>query len=384
MKWISIVALLLFSVCKGQENGKAIMEKSKERIKALKSVNMNVEFNSDFMGQVSGEIILTRDKPYNVFGISKLKMIGIAITSKGSRPISMSFDGQAFSYLDAEKNELVVIDDPTYTKIGRSGQLTYGMAIPAIYYEAAFVDSLMTTITKYEQRPDTLIFDQPAYAVKIIRNVYDKFKDESHQIENTWYFHKQSFLPLGISGKGIDNFYKIKEIDKEYIAADFNLTGDPALKQVSQSPSEVVYLDLNSTAPDWTLPSNKSKSITLSKLKGKVVMLDFWGTWCVPCLKSMPHVQSIYDHFKDQPVEVIGVSVEMENAVDVPAYVKRLGYTYPIALNGKIISKDYKLSEFPTIYILDKNRKIIFAGRGDDLEKKKDIIIQVIQSALKK
>ena len=131
---------------------------------------------------------------------------------------------------------------------------------------------------------------------------------------------------------------KIKSINNTYATADFSLAGVETTTQV-QEIKDVVYLDLNSQAPDWKLPSNKIKPISLKELRGKVVMLDFWGTWCAPCLKSMPAVQAIYDHFKDQPVEVIGVSVEMENAIDVPAYIKMKGYTYPIAFDGKLIAR---------------------------------------------
>ena len=101
-------------------------------------------------------------------------------------------------------------------------------------------------------------------------------------------------------------------------------------------------------------------------------MLDFWGTWCVPCLKSMPAVQWIYDHFKNRDVEVIGVSVEMENAVDVPGYINRKGYTYPIALDGKTIAGDYKVTQYPTIYIIDEKRQNNFRrGRRRTGEEKR-------------
>jgi peroxiredoxin len=96
----------------------------------------------------------------------------------------------------------------------------------------------------------------------------------------------------------------------------------------------------------------------------------------------MPVIQSIYEEFFNQAVEVIGVSVEHENALNVPDFVKRKGFTYPIALDGKTISKVYKVTQFPTMYIIDKKGKIIFAGSGEDLDKKKDAIVQLIQKAL--
>ena len=382
MKWITLLGLFAFYLSGAQTDARSIMERSNTRIKSLRSVDLNILFNDRYFGQISADIIIAREKINPVFGKSKLRMTGIVITSEGSNPLSMAYDGSTFSYLNSEKNELVLVENATYTKIGRTGQLTYGMAIPPAYYEDYVFDSLLKNAEAFYMRKDTVIFNQPAYAIDVSQKIYNRISGETHLVTSTWYIDKASYLLLGRSGPGSYTFLKVRSVNNMYNAADFTLSGNQVTKQVSQPAKEVVFLDLNSQAPDWTLPSNKTAPITLSKLRGKVVMLDFWGTWCVPCLKSMPAVQWIYDHFKNRDVEVIGVSVEMENAVDVPGYINRKGYTYPIALDGKTIAGDYKVTQYPTIYIIDKKGKIIFAGAGEELEKKKDGIIQIIQKAL--
>ena len=382
MKWVMIPALLAFHSALSQGDAKPIVEKSKNAIQSLRSVHLNVLYKDDYFGQTSADIVISREKPFAVFGISKVKMTGVVVSSTGSKPISQAFDGSTFYYTDTEKNEIVQIQNPTYSKLGRSGQLNYGMAIPAVYFEGAVLDTIMKQAVGYELLADTVIFNQPSHSVKIARDIYNKFTGDMHRSETVWFFHKDSYLPLGTRGKGSNNFYKIKSTNQPYVDEEFILTGNIAMGPLLPEVKQPAYLSLNSDAPDWTLPSNKQGPITLSQLKGKVVMLDFWGTWCAPCLKSMPAVQSLHEYFKDQPVEIIGVSVEPENAVDVPAFVKRKGYTYPIALEGKNISKAYNVSQFPTIYIIDQKGKIIFAGPGENLEKEKDQVKHIIQQAL--
>ena len=382
MKWITIVIILAFNVSAAQD-AKSIFEKANATMKSLRSIEMNVSYTDNYSGQISGDLVILRDqKTYPVFGVSKFKMTGIALTPDGSKTLSMAFNGDTYAYLDGANNEIVVIENPTYSKIGRTKSLMYSMAIPAAYYEGAAFDSLIQNIVKYELVEDTTIFQQPAYTVRITRNVYNKFNGETTQASTEFYIHKESYLLLGNSSKWSKTYIKIRSVNKNYETDFFSLTGNNAAKQIIQEVNAPEYLSLNTVAPDWTLPSNKSKEISLKDLKGKVVMLDFWGTWCAPCLKSMPAVQSIYENFKNQPVEVIGVSVEMEDAIDVPKYVKTKGYTYPIALNGKLIAKDYKVTQYPTIYIIDKKGRIIFAGPGEELQKNKEVIIQLIQKAL--
>ena len=141
-------------------------------------------------------------------------------------------------------------------------------------------------------------------------------------------------------------------------------------------------LKIGTLAPDWTLVSNKGTNIQLTQLKGKVILLDFWGTWCVPCIKAMPEIQAIHDYFKNKQVEIIGVSVERDAKADPVGFVKKKGFTYPIVLNGASITEGYKVQIFPSLYIIDKQGKIIHAEHSGGRENFKDDIIARINKAL--
>lgn len=76
--------------------------------------------------------------------------------------------------------------------------------------------------------------------------------------------------------------------------------------------TSVFSQDINSNAPDFTAKDLNGNTITLSELKGKVILLDFWASWCVPCKKSMPHLIELYTNNKADSLIVIGINVDTD------------------------------------------------------------------------
>jgi thiol-disulfide isomerase/thioredoxin/outer membrane lipoprotein-sorting protein len=119
-------------------------------------------------------------------------------------------------------------------------------------------------------------------------------------------------------------------------------------------------------APDWTLLDAKGNKVTLSKLKGKVVVLDFWATWCNPCKKVMPTIQKMNDRYKAKGVVVYGINT-WERA-DAVQFMKDNKYTYGLLLKGDDVAKKYNVEGIPTMYVINKAGKIIFTEVGATAE----------------
>jgi len=115
-------------------------------------------------------------------------------------------------------------------------------------------------------------------------------------------------------------------------------------------------------APDMDLPlSSPAKHTTLAALKGKVVLLDFWATWCGPCKMSMPDIQTLYTKFKDRGLVVIGISEDnAQDRATVETVKKGLGITYPTALAIDIpdIGGKFGHNSIPELYVIDKQGMI--------------------------
>ncbi|MBB6218701.1 peroxiredoxin [Anaerosolibacter carboniphilus] len=138
-------------------------------------------------------------------------------------------------------------------------------------------------------------------------------------------------------------------------------------------------------AYDFTLVDREGNEITLSSLKGKVVFINFWTTWCGYCVTEMPHMQEVYETYKDKKVVVLAVNVlaaekpgtEMTNVND---FVDEKGFTFPVLFDvDGAVSVKYRVRAFPTTYILDQEGTIVEVVTG---AMDKDTMMEKIEHAL--
>ncbi|MEQ1935658.1 MAG: TlpA disulfide reductase family protein [Fimbriimonadaceae bacterium] len=109
-----------------------------------------------------------------------------------------------------------------------------------------------------------------------------------------------------------------------------------------------------------TLPVKTTK---LSDHKGKVVLLDFWATWCGPCVYSMPLIEQVHQKYKGKGLVVIGVTDEGRFLVE--SFLKQFPVTYDILLDtNKTSHGDYGLEKIPMVYLIDTEGKIAYSHQG--------------------
>mgnify|MGYP001611624668 FL=1 len=112
---------------------------------------------------------------------------------------------------------------------------------------------------------------------------------------------------------------------------------------------------VGAAAPDFTLPSLGGKAVSLNSYKGKVVLLNFFATWCPPCRAEMPDLESSYKELKDKGLEIIAVDLQ-EDQNTVSGYVKSLGLSFTILLDrGADVFGQYHVTGLPTSYFIDRD-----------------------------
>ncbi len=113
---------------------------------------------------------------------------------------------------------------------------------------------------------------------------------------------------------------------------------------------------------DFTLESNQGDKITLSKLKGKIVILDFWATWCPPCREAIPELIKLYDKYQSQNLIILGIALDDKN--DVIKLAQEMKINYPVLFDDKTVAKQYEVQSIPTLYLLDKKGKQVHKEIG--------------------
>ena len=124
-------------------------------------------------------------------------------------------------------------------------------------------------------------------------------------------------------------------------------------------------------APSFTLQDLNGKQVRLSDFKGKVVLLDFWATWCGPCVRTIPHLDALHKKYKDQGLVVIGINNERDHA-KVKAFAKdRMSYI--ILLDADEQFTEYGIRGIPTAFYIDKEGKIRYRDVGFGPGKEKEM-----------
>lgn len=134
-------------------------------------------------------------------------------------------------------------------------------------------------------------------------------------------------------------------------------------------------------APDFSLPGVTETEIKLSDYKGKIVLLNFWATFCVPCRLEMPSLQALSEKYHNDDVEIIAISVDHGREKSVRKWIAKNQLDFPIALEGKDAGTIYEVSALPVTFIIGKKGQLIGRILGER-EWNSEETTQLIESLL--
>ena len=156
---------------------------------------------------------------------------------------------------------------------------------------------------------------------------------------------------------------------------------EPAAPAEPAKPEEDIILpevglEVGDLAPDFTVEMLGGGEATLSDLRGTPLFLNFWATWCGPCVGEMPHMQEVYDTYDN--IDMLAVNVADDPSA-VEDFIADAGYTFPVGIDYGEISELYQTNAIPSTFILDENGVIVFATVGS---MEKDYMIESVENAI--
>ncbi len=181
------------------------------------------------------------------------------------------------------------------------------------------------------------------------------------------------------TGKPTEPYYELAKLVR-YEGATTSVT-DP---QFTQSMELLKAHDTDAEKVDFTLEGYNLKQlgvkkVTLSDLRGKIVLVNFWATWCPPCRAEMPDLQVIYDHFKNQ---LVVLSITDEDAIKVASFLGQAGYKYPILLDpGRKVAGEFHVDGIPQSFVFSPDGKLV--AHSEDMRTQRQLLTMLAKAGLK-
>jgi len=299
-----------------------------------------------------------------------------------------AFDGRMIRKLGTQTKVMVEKDvetDPKGRTLGGVTMLFGGGAYQVMMFEYVrdkpLAKQIDAPVAEYEGRTNI-----GGVLCHVVYVEYDQRPDGRVKRER-WFIGIKDNLPRKFEDVAVDD----KGRYGAYVLTLSNVRANPPLDDLAftiklpegykvkpyEPPNRPALLAVGDSAPDWKLADAKGKMHALADYRGKLLVLDFWATWCGPCVQAMPSLQKLHEKYHQRGVDIIGINAWEES--NAAAYMKEKGYTYGLLLKGETIAEAYRANALPTIYIIGVDGKIIYRSVGADAENLAAVIEQKLK-----
>lgn len=281
-------------------------------------------------------------------------------------PFAVSFDGQVTRFLNHSDKTVFLLKDLPREQMFRFGSNHQILKLGVDFMNS---NSFQGLLKQYGAGASYLgqeeVDGELCHIIAIHTRKGDIGESGSFSPPNTWYLSVKDFLPrMFKNGEIQKEKIKIIQVNQPFRNSDFTIKTPEGFSEslVTEGYKPVALLIVGAKAPDWVLPDAVAKKHSFANFRGKVVVLDFWATWCAPCIKSMPKVQALHQKYGKKGVSVLGISVrETGNAAH---FMKKRGFTYKNLIGTEAMIEQYGAAVLPLFYIIGKDGTILYSAKG--------------------
>ena len=206
---------------------------------------------------------------------------------------------------------------------------------------------------------------RPADVVKVVLH------DGANEL--TWLFDRESHQPVmrrrrfrSASGNLVESVLIISnvQVGGDVSPGTFTLpTPDGAtVEQMGRRPPDP--FEVGDMAPPWTLKDSEGVDHSMQEYRGKLVIMDFWATWCPHCRNAMPFMQRLHDTYSSRGVAILGINCRERSQADPVKFVRDRGFDYPILLDGNAVAPRYRVGGIPAFFVIGPDGRLLYRGSG--------------------
>ncbi len=295
--------------------------------------------------------------------------LGFSIRYEYKNGMSATFNGLEYRYIVPEERKIIVADTTDNAFRILAGNWITG-AVHLILTHYSNIEDMLASKDSLKNLGSEVYKDEKTFRISF-NKMYDEYGVYSKDVVN---YSIKDGLPRRYSN---NSYVQGDTIFREYRYA--NLKINPELSddlftlkvpegfvvENYEAPAEKGALPIGALIPAFELKDINGKSVKSSKFKNKVMVLDFWGTWCFWCVKAMPELQKLHEKYQsNKNVEVLGISCSEKQDADPKKFMEEKKATYNSLLLGDEVARNFSVSGFPTLFVIGKDGKIAFTKAG--------------------
>lgn len=363
---ILLVTGLPFSRALQLQDPAEIIERASEACKQLDFIEYTSVFEQGGILVEAQVLHKKADVPDVGFGKAKVIVRGDRILGEELQPFEFSYDGTTLKLHEIGNGEMKVIEKPTPSSVGRTLGLFYYAMVKRYLANDTGLDFLIKRKGQIDYEGEELIDGKSALRLDVTSSRIAPGSTKATSSTTQWYFDSESYLPVKTVTGTVTNLVKFTRKKITDSEPTFDINADDSHVETSITGMEAKtegLLAVGSKFPDFRLQEANGPERNLKDVTAKVTIIDFWGTWCGPCLLAMPDLQELYDTYHDQGLNVVGISVN-DKPGKPEKFIEKKGYGYQFLVQGDALAGELKIDTFPTVYIVDSEGIILHAEKG--------------------